>query len=76
MRASHALFVVAGAGRRGAGAGSREQHPELRVMSVGERIEIYKEAVDPREFVKRFGLADDLRRRTRSATPGWRPRAG
>ena len=27
-------------------------------MSVGERIEIYKEAVDPRDFVERFGLAD------------------
>ena len=27
-------------------------------MSVGERIEIYKEAGDPRDFVERFGLAD------------------
>ena len=27
-------------------------------MSIGERIEIYKEAVDPREFVERFALAD------------------
>ena len=35
-----------------------DRHPELRVMSVGERIEIYKEAVDPRDFVERFGLAD------------------
>ncbi len=26
------------------------------MMSVGERIEIYKEAVDPRDFVKRFAL--------------------
>ena len=25
-------------------------------MSVGERIEIYKEALDPRDFVKRFAL--------------------
>ena len=25
-------------------------------MSVGERIEIYKEAGDPRDFIKRFGL--------------------
>ena len=32
------------------------RHPELRVMSVGERIEIYKEAGDPRDFVVRFGL--------------------
>ena len=36
----------------------RERHPELRVMSVGERIEIYKEAGDPRDFVERFGLAE------------------
>jgi glutamate synthase domain-containing protein 1 len=57
VRASHALFVVP--------AGSAEvqrwlaaRHPELRVMSVGERIEIYKEAVDPRVFVERFALAD------------------
>jgi amidophosphoribosyltransferase len=26
-------------------------------MSIGERIEIYKEAGDPRDFVERFGLA-------------------
>ena len=46
-------------GRRGrCRAGCAERHPELRVMSVGERIEIYKEAVDPRDFVKRFALAD------------------
>ncbi len=58
VRASHALFVVGG----GAGEVERwlaEQHPELRVMSVGERIEIYKEAVDPREFVARFRI-DEL----------------
>jgi glutamate synthase domain-containing protein 1 len=55
-RASHALFVVEGdAGA--VGAWLAHHHPELRVMSVGERIEIYKEAGDPREFVERFGLA-------------------
>jgi methylamine---glutamate N-methyltransferase subunit A len=57
VRASHALFVVPA----GPGEVQRwlaERHPELRVMSVGERIEIYKEAVDPRVFVERFGLAD------------------
>ena len=27
-------------------------------MSVGQRIEIYKEAGDPRDFVVRFGLGD------------------
>ena len=57
MRASHALFVVPAAPADVQGW-LRRVHPELRVMSVGERIEIYKEAVDPRDFVERFGLAD------------------
>ncbi len=57
VRASHALFVVP-AGPADVQGWLREWHPELRVMSVGERIEIYKEAVDPREFVERFGLHD------------------
>src|ERR687895_81239 len=30
--------------------------PHLRVMSAGDRIEIFKEAGDPRDFVERFGL--------------------
>lgn len=53
--ATHALFTVEGEGaqvQRWLG----EAHPELRVMSVGEHIEIYKEMGDPREFVKDFGL--------------------
>jgi glutamate synthase domain-containing protein 1 len=55
-RASHALFVVhAGPGE--VQAWLEAAHPELRVMSIGERIEIYKEAVDPRVFVERFDLA-------------------
>ncbi len=56
MVASHALLIVEGEPgevQRWIG----ERHPELRVMSVGERIEIYKEAGDPREFIERFGLA-------------------
>jgi methylamine---glutamate N-methyltransferase subunit A len=57
IRASHALFVVPAAAAD-VQDWLGERHPELRVMSVGERIEIYKEAVDPREFVERFGLAD------------------
>ena len=57
IRASHALFVVP-AGATDVQRWLAARHPELRVMSVGERIEIYKEAVDPREFVERFGLAD------------------
>ena len=55
VRATHALFVVEAEGpqlQRWLAA----EHPELRVMSVGERIEIYKEMGDPRQFVKDFGL--------------------
>ena len=55
VRATHALFVVDDDGdqlQRWLAA----QHPELRVMSVGQHIEIYKEAGDPRDFVVRFGL--------------------
>jgi methylamine---glutamate N-methyltransferase subunit A len=36
----------------------RERHPELRVMSAGQAIEIYKEAGPPRDFVERFALRD------------------
>ncbi len=57
IRASHALFVVP-AGAADVQRWLAARHPELRVMSVGERIEIYKEAVDPRVFVERFRLAD------------------
>jgi len=57
VRASHALFVVASEPAQVQGW-LRERHPELRVMSIGDRIEIYKEAVDPRDFVERFELAD------------------
>jgi methylamine---glutamate N-methyltransferase subunit A len=55
VRASHAVFVV------DAEAGPlqewlREQWPELRVMSAGSSLEIYKEAGLPRNFVSRFAL--------------------
>jgi methylamine---glutamate N-methyltransferase subunit A len=35
----------------------RERYPELRVMSAGEAIEIYKEAGRPEQFVEAFGLS-------------------
>jgi glutamate synthase domain-containing protein 1 len=57
VRASHALFVVA-AEPAEAQRWLAERRPDLRVMSIGERIEIYKEAVDPREFVERFELGE------------------
>jgi len=56
VRASHAVLVV---GTEPAEAESwlRERYPELRVMSAGRTIEIYKEEGSPRRFVERFGLA-------------------
>jgi methylamine---glutamate N-methyltransferase subunit A len=56
VRASHAVLVVDADGE----ALVRDRRPDLRVMSAGERIEIYKEMGNPRAFVERFGL-DDLR---------------
>jgi amidophosphoribosyltransferase len=53
--ATHALFTVEGEGPL-IQRWLRDEHPELRVMSVGEHIEIYKEKGDPRQFIKDFGL--------------------
>jgi glutamate synthase domain-containing protein 1 len=57
VRASHAVFVV-DADAATAQAWLREHHPELRIMSAGERIEIYKEMGLPTDFVARFALDD------------------
>jgi glutamate synthase domain-containing protein 1 len=57
VRASHAVFVV-DTDADTAQAWLREHHPELRIMSAGERIEIYKEAGLPSDFVTRFALED------------------
>jgi methylamine---glutamate N-methyltransferase subunit A len=56
VHASHAVVELEGSAEE-AVARMRERFPHLRVMSAGERIEIFKEAGDPREFVERFGLA-------------------
>jgi len=56
-RASHAVIVVE-AEADVAQAWLREHHPELRVMSAGQTIEIYKEAGPPREFIEAFALAE------------------
>jgi methylamine---glutamate N-methyltransferase subunit A len=56
IRVSHALFVV----DRDAATAERwlrEHHRELRVMSAGNAIEIYKEMGSPADFVRRFDLA-------------------
>ena len=57
VRASHALFVVdAEAGD--AEAWVRANRPDLRVMSAGSVIEIYKETGLPRSFAEEFRLTD------------------
>jgi glutamate synthase domain-containing protein 1 len=57
VRASHAVLVV-DAEAFEAERWLRERYPELRVMSAGQTIEIYKEEGSPRRFVERFALAD------------------
>ena len=56
-RARHAVFVVE-ADADDAEAWVHAAHPELRVMSAGRVIEIYKEVGLPAEFVEAFRLAD------------------
>jgi glutamate synthase domain-containing protein 1 len=57
VRSSHAVLVVDGEAAD-VEAWIRRAHPELRVMSAGQTIEIYKETGRPEEFVRRFALAD------------------
>ncbi len=57
LRGSHAVIVVE-ADAEVAQAWLHEHRPELRVMSAGQTIEIFKEAGSPREFVERFALRD------------------
>jgi glutamate synthase domain-containing protein 1 len=56
-RGSHAVIVVE-ADAAEAQAWLHERYPELRVMSAGQAIEIYKEAGPPQEFIESFALAD------------------
>jgi glutamate synthase domain-containing protein 1 len=57
VRSSHATFVV-DAEPEAVQAWLAEHHPELRLMSAGTTIEIYKEAGPPAEFVRRFALQE------------------
>ena len=57
IRASHAVLVV-DAEAAEAEAWVRANRPDLRVMSAGEVIEIYKETGLPREFAAAFHLED------------------
>jgi len=59
VRSSHAVMVVEAEAPE-AEAWIRRAHPELRVMSAGRTIEIYKETGRPEEFVRQFAL-DDFR---------------
>jgi glutamate synthase domain-containing protein 1 len=56
-RGSHAVMVVE-AEAADAQAWLHERYPELRVMSAGQAIEIFKEAGPPREFIESFRLAE------------------
>jgi methylamine---glutamate N-methyltransferase subunit A len=57
VRANHAVLVV-DAEAADAEAWIRRTHPELRVMSAGQTIEIYKETGLPKEFVGQYALGD------------------
>jgi methylamine---glutamate N-methyltransferase subunit A len=57
VRASHAVIVV-DADAETAQGWIRESFPQLRVMSAGQAIEIYKEAGPPRDFIESFGLTE------------------
>jgi glutamate synthase domain-containing protein 1 len=56
-RAGHAIVNVA-AEAAAAESWLRSRHPELRVMSAGRLVEIYKQVGRPQEFIERFALAD------------------
>ena len=57
VRASHAVFVV-DADANDAESWIRSNRADLRVMSAGSVIEIYKETGLPREFAEEFRLND------------------
>ncbi len=58
VRSSHAVVVVE-ADAAEAEAWVRRARPELRIMSAGQTIEIYKETGRPEQFVEQFAL-DEL----------------
>ncbi len=57
VRVSHAVFVVHADAAEAEGW-VRASRPDLRVMSAGQVIEIYKETGLPEEFAKAFALED------------------
>ncbi|MDQ3858564.1 MAG: amidophosphoribosyltransferase [Actinomycetota bacterium] len=57
VRGSHAVLEVEAEAAE-AEAWVRKARPEVRVMSAGQAIEIYKERGRPEEFVRQFALGD------------------
>jgi methylamine---glutamate N-methyltransferase subunit A len=57
VRSSHAVVIVEVEAPE-AEAWIREVHPEVRVMSAGQTIEIYKETGRPEDFIRQFALTD------------------
>src|SRR3990172_5693783 len=55
VSATHAAIVAAGP-EAAIRSWLKSQHPEVRVMSVGTHIEIYKEKGRPADVATRFGL--------------------
>lgn len=57
VRASHAFIVVSSAAED-AEAWLRTHRPDLRLMSAGQRIELFKEVGRPEDVMRRFGLSE------------------
>ena len=57
VRANHAVFVVEGEADE-VEDWIRRHRPDVRVMSAGRALEIYKEVGRPRAFVEQFRLGD------------------
>lgn len=57
VRARHAVVLAEGDADE-AEAAIRREHPDLRVMSAGRVIEIYKEVGRPRDFARTFAIED------------------
>ena len=57
VHASHALFIMPDTDFD-LGNWLAEKHPEIRVMSSGKSIEIYKEKGLPQDFVRQFALQE------------------
>jgi glutamate synthase domain-containing protein 1 len=57
VRSSHAVIPVEAEAPE-AESWIRSSHPDLRVMSAGSSIEIYKETGRPHDFIREFSLED------------------